>query len=306
VTRFPASIQRFTPDYLKSEAAAFPCPPITADRIAAGDLCRLWDAQNRAPGILLWGDSHAGIMRGPFHDLARAADVSVTYVGRAACPPLIGAGRRRRYEGSENCAAINAAVGDLLKARQFSDVVLVARWDYYAVGSGPGKGAAPEQHYLRDAISSEGTLEENQAVMRRRLADTVDAITAAGARAWIFMETPYAGMNVPQRLSRTLVRGESATTLFGITVAEHRQRRAFMNALVAGLPLRIIDPAPAFCDEQRCRVVADGAPLYFDDNHLSVYGTRRLAPIIAAVFSSRRGTASARRQGDAGSGVGSP
>lgn len=293
VTRYPDIIQKFTPERLKEDTAAFKCPPMSVTRIVAGDVCRLWDAKDGAPGVLLWGDSHAGVMRGPFYELGRAANVTVSYVGRAACPPLIGAGRRRRYGGNENCSGLNAAVAELLKTRAFSDVVLVARWDYYAVGSGPGKSVALEQHYLQDAQSGPATLEENRAVVRRRLKETLDAIAAAGARAWIIMEAPFAGADVPHRLTRALMHGERPETLTGITAAEHSERRAFMSELVAGLPVRVIDPTPRFCDQGQCLVVADGAPLYFDDNHLSIYGARRLIPLLGDVFARGSSAASA-------------
>lgn len=43
----------------------------------------------------------------------------------------------------------------------------------------------------------------------------------------------------------------------------------------AGL-IRLIEPSKALCDSQGCRTVIDGRAMYFDDNHLSLSGARRV------------------------------
>ncbi|HEY0625292.1 MAG TPA: acyltransferase family protein [Allosphingosinicella sp.] len=40
--------------------------------------------------------------------------------------------------------------------------------------------------------------------------------------------------------------------------------------------IRLIEPGPALCDRQNCRVVIGGQSMYFDDNHLSMPGARRV------------------------------
>jgi peptidoglycan/LPS O-acetylase OafA/YrhL len=40
--------------------------------------------------------------------------------------------------------------------------------------------------------------------------------------------------------------------------------------------IRLIEPANALCDETGCRAVIDGRAMYFDDNHLSMSGARRV------------------------------
>jgi hypothetical protein len=281
IRRYSDAMLDLTRERLTMRPGDHKCPRVTAKMVGDGDVCRLWETREDAPGILLWGDSHAGALRSVFRDMAQAADVEVTYVGEAACPPLIDAGRNRTGQ-PEACLSLNAAVGKLLQEQHFDDVVLAARWDYYAIGK--GNAGTAKQHYLRDAVSSAATLEENRAVLARGLRRTVEAIVASGARAWIVMEAPFAGFNVPNRAAHALMRGESEDVFFGLDAVEQKARAEFMTTLVAGLPVRIIDPSRSLCEGGRCLVFTDGKPLYADDNHLSIYGADRLKPLLDELF----------------------
>jgi peptidoglycan/LPS O-acetylase OafA/YrhL len=294
LARYPEAMQELTNAKLSSRPKDLACERPSAAKIAVGDLCPVWNASGTRPGVLLWGDSHAGVLRSAFRDMAEDADVSVTYAGNAACPPIIGAGRKRRRGGSDSCTDLNAAVGNLLAERKFSDVVLVARWNYYAVGVPQNSGPSSEQHYLRDEQSVDASLDENRAVLTRGFRRTVDAIVASGARAWVVMEAPYAGFNVPNRIARTMMRGEAVDTMFDVAAfADQKKRSAFMAALLSGLPVHVVDPSGGLCDAARCLAMADGKPLYFDDNHLSIYGTARLVPLLSQIFSPMREAAKA-------------
>lgn len=288
IWRYSDAMFDLTRERLTMRSADHKCPRVTAKMVDDGDLCRLWETHDDATGILLWGDSHAGALRSVFRDMAHATDVAVTYIGEAACPPLIDAGRNRSGGRPEACLSLNAAVGKLLQERRFGDVVLAARWDYYAIGK--GNAGTAKQHYLRDGQSTAPTLEENRAVMARGLRRTVEAIVASGARAWIVMEAPYAGFNVPNRAAHALMRGESEEEFFGLDAVEQKARAEFMTSLVAGLPVRVIDPSRSLCEGDRCLVFADGKPLYADDNHLSIYGADRLKPLLSDLF-ARHGDA---------------
>lgn len=60
-----------------------------------------------------------------------------------------------------------------------------------------------------------------------------------------------------------------------------------MEDLVADLPVTVIDPATALCKTGRCLAVDRGKPLYYDDNHMSIYGAARLMPLLTELFSRK-------------------
>ncbi len=284
IAHYPAPMRDLTRKALTVRAKDRPCPRPSAERIAAGELCTVWDGGPAALAILLWGDSHASVLRPVLRDLAEATGTTVAFVGMPACPPLIGVGRNRHaLAAADLCADLNEAVAKRLRSGGFRDVILAARWNYYATGAA-GRHAAAEQHYLRDRETRAASLAENQAVLARNLAPTVAAITASGARAWLVMEAPFAGYDVPNRIARAMRRGDEPQTLETLESRTQSRRAAVMRTLVVDLPLRLIDPAEVLCDASRCRAAVKARPLYFDDNHLSVDGALTLAPLFAPVF----------------------
>ena len=46
----------------------------------------------------------------------------------------------------------------------------------------------------------------------------------------------------------------------------------------------VLDPAKMLCDEFTCYVMGDNKAFYFDDNHLSVEGARRIAQKIISRY----------------------
>jgi hypothetical protein len=44
---------------------------------------------------------------------------------------------------------------------------------------------------------------------------------------------------------------------------------------------KIIRPSDLLCRSRRCAIEKDGAPLYFDDQHVNQFGARYVAPLLA-------------------------
>ena len=56
----------------------------------------------------------------------------------------------------------------------------------------------------------------------------------------------------------------------------------------------MVDPLPVFCDDVQCAGVRDGRLLYADDNHVSLVGADKLAPLVFETLQSRGLPQSAR------------
>jgi hypothetical protein len=48
--------------------------------------------------------------------------------------------------------------------------------------------------------------------------------------------------------------------------------------------VEILQPDAVLCPGERCSVVHDGRPLYFDSHHLSLHGATLLEPMFGTVF----------------------
>jgi hypothetical protein len=67
-----------------------------------------------------------------------------------------------------------------------------------------------------------------------------------------------------------------------------RQRFAFevLETSRKKFGIDVIYPHLALCDAEHCRIEDGGRPLYYDDDHLSVFGAQRLAPLMHQAFAS--------------------
>ena len=242
-----------------------------------------------AAKVLLWGDSHAGMLREELTDLAGPNDALLTAV-RPGCPPISGVvlGGRGR---SEACQTHNANILKYLEAREprVERVILVARWPYYAEGTRmpyePGQGV----------VLGAGDLEAAPGVLADQLAATVAtllkyvgsvvilapfpefdrpvATTMARAAAWNYPE--------PEKKTRASVTQRQATSIQALEKARRVDEQR----------VTIVSFAPYFCDETFCTFEnGNGMPLYRDTNHLNALGIERIRPMLEGLVDTRGST----------------
>lgn len=238
----------------------------------AASLCRF--GPERAPQVLVWGDSHAAALTPAVRERARQADVAMALAGHSACPPIDGPQRERV------CERFNAEAWRLATEASISDVVLVAHWSLYTRGEESGNTGL--------MIHAPGSALADPAYAERHLAtglrDTVAKLRAAGKRVWLTKETPEQAVDIADRLTRLSMQGASGAG-FGRPLSDRDRRQAFNDRLFAELSagddqVRVLDPTPLFCaDGITCIAEEGGAALYRDTNHLSDQGALKAAPL---------------------------
>jgi len=255
------------------------------------ELCRIGEG-NVAPSFLLWGDSHALA-------LASAVNLSALHTGaaglmavRTGCPPLLSVDR----PGRESCARFNEAVLSRLEREpDIVTVVLAARWTLAANGDRYGNEAG-DAVTLVDLQAPPRSSGGNAAVFRAGVERTVAAIEASGRRVVLVGQVPEIGYDVPASSFAASLRGKDVTAMIAPTVAEFEERSArvddVLNDIRARHEVTVVEPAERLCRDGLCQVVADGVPLYRDDNHLSLRGCVLVAelfdPLLASAARSQR------------------
>mgnify|MGYP000909101824 CR=1 FL=1 len=159
-------------------------------------------------------------------------------------------------------------------------VVLAARWAYYVEGSRYG-GEAGEP-----AILSARGVENNQSIVETQLEATVKAIAATGAEVVLLGPVPEQRFKVSPAVVRERVWGQTLPPAETHADFEVRQRHVMpLLEKLSHLPhVRILYPDRLLCDAQTCAFAHDGLPLYTDNNHLSIFGLQRIAPMVAEIF----------------------
>jgi len=112
----------------------------------------------------------------------------------------------------------------------------------------------------------------------------VERLQAAGKTVYIIDPIPELPRSIDRYIYKTDLGGDQVLPTRGTDRAYYARRNAFALARLDALPpnertLRI-PASDAVCGTTQCFAIIDGHAMYFDDNHLSVDGARRLARLL--------------------------
>jgi hypothetical protein len=192
-------------------------------------------------------------------ELARDRSWRGVQATQVTTAPVIGYVSSGAFSLGEDALAFNQAVLTFIAECRVRDVVIAARWARYP----------------------------NVESLRTNLVATVRAVRATGARVWVVRDVPDPGFDVPRVAALTAARRGDLEVL-GVTRHEHERRRGPLEPMfdeVTRAGAAVLDPAGYFLNARGLyAAVRDGQVLYWDSHHLSVAGSRLLAPLFEPVF----------------------
>jgi peptidoglycan/LPS O-acetylase OafA/YrhL len=247
-------------------------------------------ASGNRPRVILWGDSIADRFSPALHEWASRHGVTATVeqLTKPACPPVLNSlptqpllGAWKPYYG---CRSFNAWVENRFSlaatASNRSGVLLSAAWWPRATDYDLRRLGGIESRHSFDisATTTKDSLSVFEAAMRSTLRD----ITDHGLRAVIVLQTPILvspgggdALDAPDCLFR---KNEHDCAM---ALAVHRQLADPVNRILTRLAgefpdVRVFDPAPFLCPEERCPARIDGIVAYTDYEHISATMARAL------------------------------
>ena len=259
--------------------------------------CRLNAAQDRLVAVV--GDSHAHALYPGVAKQAAARGYGAMLLANSGCPPLSGTTWGRNEAEKKACAAgiekiLDAIGGD----SRIVAVVLATRGPQYIDGTGFGPVEA-NYNYPPLAAWGAGMADDDPAVVfERGLGNTVQRLERKKVPLVYLLQVPELGVPAYNCIDRPLtVMGRHPGCVVERSVYENRMRvyRQRVARVAAHTPaLSVVDPLPVFCDDVQCAGVRDGRLLYADDNHVSLVGADKLAPLVFETLQSRGLPQSAR------------
>lgn len=284
--RFGNSIRRILAEEHDNDGLLGRCFGLPLKDINSRRLCRFGAGRKIKPSFLLWGDSHADAVLPAVRDLARKAGKEGFFAGQPSCAPLLGVWR----PSAHNCKRFNDRVIAFVRRHpEIKTVILEARWAKNA----DGRAYGDEGHgfvQIGDKIAVSHKPSQNAAIFRRGLKRTVRALRERHIRVVLLGDAPEIGWPVPVVLARQTLSGRKLWR--GPTRKEFRRRQRIVLPLIRKLAkrpgVRAYFPNRYFCRTGRCKVRAKGVPLYRDGHHLSVYGAKKLEPLLAGLFAPGR------------------
>ncbi len=262
-----AAVREESPEFSAMEAR---CTGLSLAEIAAGKLCSFGPQTESAPRIMVWGDSHAGVLLPVYQALALAHGVRIYFGIRGACWPLPGAEAASSGEfWRARCAAFNTAMSKAVEKLQPQRVILNAYW------LDPGAQSEPE---LRRRAVGRGS----------EVADALDGVLSAmrarGTSVCAVLTVPGYPYPIPYAVAMAQ-RRHIDIDAFAISrseaLREYRTVEGLMRSRAAGNELLIADPKELLCPGDHCLLRRpDGALLYRDANHISLAGAQFLSAIV--------------------------
>ncbi len=225
---------------------------------------------------LVLGDSHAQAFAAGL--LARHPGLRVVAIGRDGCLPFDGV---ERFDVNEKIPCEQAAEQLGRHPLAAAHTVLVARFAYYAHGSGFGRadtaGRRPRSIHIQPQGQAERTdPHDYPSVLADGLDATLQRLKSDGTtRVQLLLQPPELGFDPSNCLSFGLrVREAHACTIARSDVQARQQsyRQALETVLARHPEVTVIDPTQVLCDARACSATASGKMLYRDDDHLSLDG----------------------------------
>ncbi len=165
---------------------------------------------------------------------------------------------------------------------ELHDVVLVFRHSFHLYGD--QLRSYPAVPDTAPAFLREQGPQAARAAYWNSFAEVVRRLKAAGKNVHVVEPIPELGASIDRLIYKRDLFGAATVQTDGGSVAWYERRNREVLLQLASLRLangvNRVGSRDAVCDATTCRAVIDGEAMYFDDNHLSVAGARRLARLI--------------------------
>lgn len=235
------------------------------------------------------GDSHSQAQNIAIGNRAALFGGSILSFGLSACPTIKNAYIISTTGGNPdyNCGRLVAnAINIAAKEYPNIPVIIINRTSAALHGANDNSDFQSIQPTrFVDKVFTERS-EEYKANIVGHMVNTICEFSKHNP-VYITRPTPELKANVPLTLFRSSF-GIGNPPSTKITRNEYNQRHALafkmQNEAAKRCGAKILDPIPYMCDNEYCYGESHGIPLYFDDDHLSRYGSELISPIYDEVF----------------------
>jgi peptidoglycan/LPS O-acetylase OafA/YrhL len=243
------------------------------------------------PRVAVWGDSHGAAIGEALGQALAPRGIAVRELTAGGCMPVSGVVNSGQSRATY-CPEHNAKMLDYMVADPDIEVVVIeSYWNYFIerrdfdnrVGQVRGVGLTAYPLGTGAGISDA----ERAAYITERLRGDIARLTGAGKAVLLSYPLPEPGFDVPEWMARQVLAGRPWPETLGFPEAAFEDYSRLARGILDGVGempgLTRIDLSAALCEPGGdCRVIENGEPLYFDDDHLSRVGVARVMPALAA------------------------
>ena len=259
--------------------------------------CRIGDPQNSEQYTLVWGDSHGGAFAQGIIKAFKENNNDVLFAWSGGCPTLFDITKEEKASTNAQdllCTSHNDSIKTLINedADKIQAVILIGRWSYYINGTGYGVDSHNTISVKSSKVHEEGRLSERDS-FTNMFESTLLEIHQSGAKVFVLEQVPEFNAFDSRKHAIQLLNGRSGLE----EVIEKYTFEQYSDVMSRQAPimelLEVTDRQGIsttlhthryFCNEERCSVLPDGVPMYFDNNHISTYGAEELSEVFNPVI----------------------
>lgn len=240
--------------------------------------------------VIALGDSHVNALISAIEQGQPKGDAGVVQWTYSGCPYVPGMKKTPLAQAEEGgmqykCAEFIAWAESRLNTVPSSiPVVIIGRYAASAFG-----GSEEQQGSKIPTVYFSKMYQTPHATFLNEFAEHITNSAcelAKHRKVYMVRPIPEMSVDVPKTLARRMNFG--LTGDLSIPIDSYRMRNdwvwAAQNEARDRCGIKILNPLPYLCSDEKCYGSKDGHPLYHDDNHLSEFGNKLLAPMFAAVF----------------------
>ncbi len=234
------------------------------------------------------GDSHANAQMVAIGNRADLAGGSVLNLGLDSCPTIKNVymvdehGKNPDY----NCGQLvkNAILMSSIKYPGVP-IIIINRMSAYLYGNIEKENYQLEapRYFINQLFNHINS--EYRDNLSKHMTQTICEFRKTNP-VYLVRPTPEMIENIPSTMFRSIQINNNKS--IQINRSEYDQRHSFsfeiQDKSVERCGAKILDPIPYLCDTEKCYGDINGIPLYYDDDHLSDYGSALISPIYDEVF----------------------
>jgi peptidoglycan/LPS O-acetylase OafA/YrhL len=226
--------------------------------------CVLGD-QSEEPYTLIWGDSHAQALSWQIDKHAKNNQQAVLFLTKGGCPPIFFGLPSNSPINALECIESQKLALEIIKNKPIKQILISARWHGYKKKS---FGQKPV-----DTIPEVNNQLKHNNEFINRVETTLNYLSKLGKNIIILDSIPEPPYSVPEFLARKAILSQTLPQDFKLKEYES------LSDLLFNKKLNVVNVRSTFCNNNNCKLQENGYPVYFDTNHLSIYGSEKLQPI---------------------------
>ena len=225
-------------------------------------------SKEKKPDVVIVGDSHSNHY---YKSLDKELNLhSVMNIVAWSCLPFTSKTHQSKNKCNEK---FNLTLSFLKKEQSIKTVYLAGYWSYLAAG---GFGINGDRWRQPQPLNPEESLS-----FKKNGETFISGLISANKEVILIRDIPDLNFNIKSCLdidTRPLsITKKIARRPCGIDKAEYEKRifnyETSLSELLNKFPnIKIYNPKPIFCDSHICWAIKNDEPLYFNGDHLSIYG----------------------------------